>query len=346
MSIKIGNKLVGHGYPVFVIAEVAQSHEGSLGMAHSYIDAAANSGADAIKFQTHIARAESTRQEPFRVKFTSQDESRYDYWRRMEFTEQQWNELSEHALQRNLIFLSSPFSNEAALMLKRIGVPAWKIGSGESFSKGLIDMLIEFHAPILLSTGMSSWDEIDQLVELLNSKKTDYILLQCTSKYPTPLNQVGLNVLEEMKQRYNCLTGLSDHSGTLYPTYAAMARGCNVVEVHVAFSKLMFGADITSSITFEELRMLCSYRDALATMNLNPVNKNELAIELTNTKKIFTKSVALKQNLKKGALLTEDMLIFKKPGTGIPEVELHLVVGKRLIKDMSPDILLSWEDLE
>jgi N-acetylneuraminate synthase len=264
----------------------------------------------------------------------------------MEFTERQWNELSEHALQRDLIFLSSPFSNEAALMLKQIGVPAWKIGSGESFSRGLIDMLIEFDAPILLSTGMSSWGEIDQLVELLNSKKTDYILLQCTSKYPTPLNQVGLNVLEEMKQRYNCLTGLSDHTGTLYPAYAAMARGCNVVEVHVAFSKLMFGADITSSITFEELRDLCSYRDALATMNLNPVNKNELALELTNTKKIFTKSVALKQNLKKGAILTEDMLIFKKPGTGIPEVELHLVVGKRLIKDMSPDILLSWEDFE
>jgi N-acetylneuraminate synthase len=193
---------------------------------------------------------------------------------------------------------------------------------------------------------MSSWKEIDRLVELFNSKKADYLLLQCTSKYPTPLNQVGLNVLDEMKKRYNCLTGLSDHSGTLYPSYAAMARGCDAVEVHVAFSKLMFGADVTSSITFEELQSLCSYRDALAMMNLSHVDKDELASELFDTKKLFTKSIALKENLKKGTKLVDDMLILKKPGTGIPEAELHLVVGKRLVKDASPDELLSWKDLE
>ena len=128
----IADRPVGTGHPCFIIGEVAQAHDGSLGMAHAYIDAIADAGADAVKFQTHIAAEESTPDEMWRVKFSYQDDSRFDYWRRMEFTEAQWRGLADHAGEKGLVFLSSPFSVAAVELLARIGVPAWKIASGRA----------------------------------------------------------------------------------------------------------------------------------------------------------------------------------------------------------------------
>ncbi len=144
-----------------VIGEVAQAHDGSLGAAHAYIDAIASSGADAVKFQTHIAAAESTPQEPWRVRFSYQDASRYEYWKRMEFTEEQWLGLKRHAEEKKLEFLSSPFSLEAARLLQRIGMKAWKVASGEVANAQLFDYMLETRLPVMLSTGMSSMEEID-----------------------------------------------------------------------------------------------------------------------------------------------------------------------------------------
>ena len=132
LHFQIGNCTIGEDQPCLIVAEVAQAHDGSLGMAHAYIDAIADAGADAVKFQTHIAAAESTPQEPWRIKFSQQDATRYDYWQRMEFTEAQWLGLKDHADERGLIFLSSPFSVEAVDLLSRIGVAAWKVPSGET----------------------------------------------------------------------------------------------------------------------------------------------------------------------------------------------------------------------
>src|SRR5262249_4322806 len=129
--ITIGSRSVGRGHPCLVVAEVAQAHDGSLGAAHAYIDAVAKTGVDAVKFQTHIAAAESTAAEPWRVKFSLQDKTRFDYWRRMEFTPEQWQGLRQHAHEKNLIFLSSAFSGEAVDLLTRLDVPAWKVGAGE-----------------------------------------------------------------------------------------------------------------------------------------------------------------------------------------------------------------------
>src|SRR5258706_2048327 len=138
-----------------IIAEVAQAHDGSLGLAHAFIDAIAAAGADAVKFQTHIAAAESTPAEPFRVKFSKQDASRYEYWKRMEFTEDQWRGLAEHARERGILFVSSPFSIEAVDLLERVGMPMWKIPSGETSNAMLLDRILDTGAPVLLSTWMS-----------------------------------------------------------------------------------------------------------------------------------------------------------------------------------------------
>ena len=138
-----------------IIGEVAQAHDGSLGFAHAFIDAIANAGADAVKFQTHIAAAESTPAEPWRVKFSPQDQTRYDYWQRMEFSEAQWLGLKQHAEARGLLFLSSPFSVEAVELLSRVGVAAWKIASGEVSSRQMFERISATRLPVLLSTGMS-----------------------------------------------------------------------------------------------------------------------------------------------------------------------------------------------
>ncbi|MGI9422325.1 MAG: N-acetylneuraminate synthase family protein, partial [Hyphomicrobiaceae bacterium] len=143
MDITIGHRSVGPALPTLIIAEVAQAHDGSLGFAHAFIDAVAASGADAIKFQTHIANAESTLDEAFRIPLSGQDETRWDYWRRMEFTPDQWRGLSAHASEKGLVFLSSAFSVPAIELLAGLGMPAWKVGSGEAFNAVLIDAMLQ-----------------------------------------------------------------------------------------------------------------------------------------------------------------------------------------------------------
>ncbi|MBW1802500.1 MAG: N-acetylneuraminate synthase family protein [Deltaproteobacteria bacterium] len=342
----IANRRIGEGERSFIIAEVAQSHEGSLGMAHAFIDAAAEAGADAIKFQTHIASEESTIDEPFRIKFSEQDKNRYDYWKRMEFTAEQWAGLSRHAGEKGIFFLSSVFSVKAVEMLQRIGMPAWKIGSGEVRSVELLEAISKNGAPILLSTGMSDFEEIDRSVEMIQEKGLDLAVFQCTSMYPTPFEKVGLNVIDQFMSRYQCPIGLSDHSGTIFPGLAAMVRGIHLLEVHVTFDKAIFGPDIVASITFKELKFLAEARDAFGIMRHHPVDKDNMALELSDTRAIFLKSVAPARHLKTGTILDKEMLTLKKPGTGIQVEELHRLIGRRLIRDVSPEKLLKWDDLE
>ena len=239
--ISIEGRNVGQGNPALIIAEVAQSHDGSLGLAHAFVDAAAEAGADAIKFQTHFAAEESTLDEPFRIRFSQQDQTRFDYWRRMEFSPDQWHGLASHARERGLIFLSTPFSMAAIELLRKIGVPAWKIGSGEFASSDLWKAMAATGTPILFSTGMASRAEIDGAVTIFRSSAVPHALLQCTSTYPCPLEEVGLNVIDELRARYACPVGLSDHSGSVFPGLAALARGADIVEIHVTFDRGMFG---------------------------------------------------------------------------------------------------------
>jgi N,N'-diacetyllegionaminate synthase len=344
--MKIENKLIGDQNPAFLIAEVAQSHDGSLGAAHAFIDAAADVGADAIKFQTHIAEAESTIDEPFRVAFSRQDETRYAYWKRMEFREDQWLGLANHARQRGLVFLSSPFSVEAVKLLKNIGMSAWKVGSGELNSRDILDSMIEAGGPVLLSTGMSTWSQIDSTVNYLKNRNSQYALFQCTTKYPTPLEEVGINLIQEFSDRYSCPVGLSDHSGNPFSAILAIARGCHLVELHVTFDRRQFGPDVSASVTFEEFELIRRARDDFAVMNQNPVDKNTLADQMKISRGIFGKSIALSKTLVAGTILTRDMLRMKKPGTGITLEEIDKVIGKRLSRTVPVDRLLKWDDLD
>ncbi len=345
-SFSIGSRQIGPESPSFIIAEIAQAHDGSLGTAHAYVDAVADAGADAIKFQTHMADEESTLDEPFRVKFSFQDATRYDYWKRMEFTGDQWKELSRHAKDRNLIFLSSPFSVKAVHMLREIGMQAWKIGSGEVKSDDILEAMAENGAPIILSTGMSGFEEIGECVKRIRERGLQFALLQCTSSYPTSLGQVGLNVIGELGSRFNCPIGLSDHSGTLFPGLAAMALGIEILEVHVVLDRRSFGPDVPASITVDDLGFLVKARDAFHVMAVNPVDKDEMAEKMSQMRSMFSKSVAPAVALPAGTILKAGMLTLKKPGTGIPASEIENIIGRRLIRDVDPRKLLTREDFE
>ncbi|MDT3698313.1 MAG: N-acetylneuraminate synthase family protein [Thermincola sp.] len=345
-ALKIGERLISDETPCFIIGEVAQSHDGSLGMAHAFIDAIADAGADAVKFQTHIASAESSPEEPWRVKFSYQDETRFDYWKRMEFSEDHWAGLKSHTEERGLIFLSSPFSVEAAELLHRIGVQAWKVASGEINNTMFFDFIKRTGLPVLLSTGMSNMDEIDKVVQDLSVGGIPYALLQCTSAYPCLPENVGLNVLEVFRRRYQCQVGLSDHSGTVFPGLAAVTLGATVLEVHVTLSKQMFGPDVPASITPGELRHLVEGTRFIEKMLENPVDKDYLYQELLPLRRIFTKSIAVRKGLSAGTVLTKEHLALKKPGTGIPSTELTNVIGKKINRNVAAGEILNYEDIE
>jgi N-acetylneuraminate synthase len=328
-----------------IIGEVGQAHDGSLGMAHAYIDAVANCGADAVKFQTHIAVAESTPSEPWRVKFSDQDKTRYAYWKRMEFSEEQWRALRRHADDRGLSFLSSPFSVEAVELLTRVGVAAWKVASGEINNLPLFERIAATGLPVLLSTGMSALSEIDAAVEHVKSRDLALVVLQCTTAYPCPPEVLGLNLIPFFRDRYRCGTGLSDHSGTIYAGLAAAAMGIDVLEVHVTLSREMFGPDVPASVTTSELRQLVEGVRFIEKARANPVDKDKTAKDVAGLRNMFTKSIVARVDLPAGTILREEHLVTKKPGTGIPAHRLADVIGRVLRYPVKSDQLLQESDL-
>lgn len=315
-------------------------------MAHAFVDAIADTGANAVKFQTHVAAAESTREEPWRVRFSPQDDTRYEYWRRMEFSEAQWDQLRRHAQQRGLIFLSSPFSIQAVELLQRVGVTAWKVASGELGNLAMFDRMVATGLPMLLSTGMSALAEIDAAVARAKAAGADLAVLQCTSAYPCPPEKVGLNLIPFFRDRYECPIGLSDHSGTIFPAIAAVTLGADMIEVHVTLSREMPGPDVPASVTTAELKQLVAGVRFTERILDTPVDKDLMAGEMAPLRALFTKSVAPTTDLEAGTILRAEHLTTKKPGTGISPARLPELLGRRLRRSLKAHELLRESDLE
>lgn len=329
---------------VLTIAEVGLAHDGSLGTAHAYIDAAADCGATAVKFQTHIAAEESTAAEKFRVKVFPQDATRYDYWLRTGFEKSQWLELAAHARERGVQFLSSPFSNLAVDWLCECGVPAWKVASGELTNYPMLARMCETGLPILISSGMSSWAELQGTVDFVRARNVPFGIFQCTTSYPCPPEKWGLNVLAELRERFACPVGLSDHSGEIYAGLAAVALGATMLEFHIAFSKQQFGPDSKASLTLDQARTLVAGANHIANAMRNPIDKNQQAADLKPLHDLFTKSIVAARSLSAGTVLTETDLAFKKPGTGISAAVSDSLIGKRLKIDVPADHFFSADD--
>ena len=330
---------------IFIIAEIGQAHDGSLGMAHAYIDAVAKSGCSAIKFQTHIAEAESSEFEPFRVKFSKQDATRFDYWQRMEFTLDQWKGLKAHCDELGIEFMSSPFSNAAVDLLEEVGVKRYKVGSGEVNNFVLLEKIANTKKPVIISSGMSSYEELDKTVGFLKERNVEYSILQCTTAYPTKPEQYGLNVIQELQQRYDVKVGFSDHSSSTEACIAATALGAEILEFHVVFDKEMFGPDAKSSLNFEETTRLVEAVNNISLSINNKVDKHNNS-QYAELKKIFEKSLAVNKDLKEGDIIKFSDLETKKPkGYGILASEYENVLGKKLNKNLDKWSFLNNEDL-
>ena len=332
---------------VFTIAEVAQAHDGSLGILHSYIDAVAATGADAIKFQMHIAEAESSQYEPFRVPFSVADKSRFDYWKRMSFSREQWTEIKSHCERVGLEFIASPFSVAAAKLLDELDVRRFKVASGEICNYLMLDYMARTGRELWISTGLSSYQEIQDTLEFLGSIKGcgKRMLFQCTTAYPTPPEEIGLNVIAEMKEKFGLPVGLSDHSGMMWAPLAAVCFGAEYLESHVVFDRRMFGPDSPASLTIDEYAQMVVGVRFIEKALSNPVNKHD-GSTYAKLKEIFGKSLALCRDKSEGAEITQDDLESKKPaGRGIPAEEFRSVLGKRLKKDISAGSFVTRNDL-
>ena len=329
----------------FIIAEIGQAHDGSLGLLHSYIDAVSKTGVDAIKFQTHIAEAESSEFEPFRVKFSYEDDTRLDYWKRMEFTLEQWKGIKKHCDEVGLEFMSSPFSNAAVDLLETIGIKRYKVGSGEVNNFLLLEKISQTGKPVIISSGMSSFEELDKTIQFLKERNVDYSVLQCTTSYPTKPEQYGLNVIQELKDRYNVKVGFSDHSSKTETCIAATALGAEILEFHVVFEKEMFGPDAKSSLTLTETKQLVEAVRNIEKAKQHPIDKNNNT-QFSDLKNIFEKSLAVNKDLSKDHILTFNDLEAKKPkGYGILASEYQNVIGKRLKNNLKKWDFLNNKDL-
>lgn len=343
--IQVGRCQIGPGAPCWIVAEVAQAHEGSLGMAHAFIDAAAFAGVNAIKFQTHIAAAESTAREPFRVPGSGQDASRFDYWRRMEFTRPQWMDLARHARDVGLEFLSSPFSVEAADLLDAVGVPAWKVGSGEVFNKILLDRLLRDHRPLLISTGLCTTAELDALTSRIHSAGVPFMLYQCTTSYPCPPEKIGLRRMQWLSQHYRVPVGLSDHSGLPWPGIGAAALGAASIEVHITMSRHAYGPDVKASLDPERLHdMVLGIRVVESALAHDQEERAGPTIEQLRI--IFGRSLVAARPLAAGTILQEGDLAAKKPGGGLPPSRLSDLIGRTIRRPLEMDEMMKEDDLK
>ena len=329
----------------YIIAEIGQAHEGSLGILYSYIDAIAQTGVDAVKFQMHIAEAESSEHEPFRVQFSREDKTRYDYWKRMSFSLEQWKEIKQHCDTLELDFICSPFSNLAVDWLEEIGVQQYKIGSGEVNNFLILEKIAQTGKPVILSSGMSSYEELDHAVSFLKERNVDFSILQCTTSYPTQPEQYGLNMIQELKSRYGVAVGFSDHSARMETCIAATVLGASILEFHVVFDRQLFGPDAKASLTISETKDLVFAVRNVATALSNPIDKNDITY-LASLKQIFEKSLAVNKDLPKNHILTFEDLEAKKPkGFGILASKYHEVIGRTLKSNMKQWNFLNEDDL-
>lgn len=326
----------------FIIAEVGSTHDGSFGNAKCAIDVVAECGADAVKFQTHIAEAETLRNAPMPSYFKG--EPRFEYFQRTSFTQQQWVELKAYAERQGLLLLSSAFSVEAVDLLEDIGMERYKIPSGEVTNIPYLERIAQTGKPIILSSGMSCWEEVDEAVATIINYHKNLTILQCTTEYPCPPEHLGLNVMLEMKDRYGLPVGLSDHTLSNAAALAATTLGASILEKHFTLSKRMYGSDASHSAEPYQFAELVSQVREIESIMSHPVDKSDDS-QFSEFKEIFQKSVVSTLDIPEGAIITEEMVAIRKPGTGLAPKRIREVIGGRALHFLSANTVITEADV-
>lgn len=341
-EIQIGDRKIGEDYPPFVIAEIGINHEGNFEKANQMVFDARNSGAECVKFQSHVVEDEMV-PEAKRIIPANATESIYAIMERCALNEEEEIKLKEYTEELGMIYLCTPFSRAAADRLEKIGVSAYKIGSGECNNYPLIEHIASFGKPIILSTGMNDLESISRGVDIIEKAGVPYALLHCTSMYPTPYDKVRLGALADMKSRFSeAVLGLSDHSPGNYTCFAAIPLGASILEKHFTSDKDWPGPDIAISVTPAELKDLITGSRAIH--QALGGHKSILAEEKPTIDFAYASIVAIK-DIKSGDAFTRDNIWVKRPGTGILAEEMEKVLGKKATRDIKANSLIRWEEI-
>jgi N-acetylneuraminate synthase len=343
-TVEIGNRAVGPGHPGFIIAEAGVNHNGSVEMARHLIDVAAEAGADAVKFQTFRAEALVTASSPkaeYQLQTTSKQESQLDMLRRLELSRPAHRELQLYCHQRKISFLSTPFDESAVDFLDQLGVPAFKISSGDVTDIPLLEHVARKGKPVILSTGMSDIEEVRGAVQMIRAGGCDLVLLQCVSNYPANPADVNLRAMQTMATEFDVPVGYSDHTTGIEVALAAVALGACVIEKHFTLDRDLPGPDHKASLEPSELaHMIEGIRKVEAA--LGDGRKARAASE-SDTARAARRSLTAAQEISAGTRLTRDMIAIQRPGTGLSPALLSSLVGRTLRIDVHAGSLLSLE---
>ncbi len=341
MTISIGNKKIGLGQPFYIIAEAADNHLGNMERAKEMAVKAKAAGADAVKYQHHLPDEEMLPNIPMSDNF---EEPLYEFLKKYALTLEQHKELKKYCEEIGIQYMCTPFSLKAAQELETIDVDFYKIGSGEMTDVPTLERIADFGKPMIVSTGMCTYEEIDRTYKALVAKKVPLALMYCISEYPPVYEDCNLNVILEMVKRYpEAIIGQSDHTPDPYTCFAGAALGALIFEKHVTLDHALPGPDRDVSIDFSEFAVL-----------VDGLRKIEKA--LGNTKKVHDKETKIREwafrslvsvsRIPRGTVISDAMIWSKRPGIGIPSWRMKEVIGKRAKNDIERNTLISFDDIE
>ncbi|MBS4060406.1 MAG: N-acetylneuraminate synthase [Bacteroidetes bacterium] len=346
-TVEISGHLVGPGQPCFIIAEAGVNHNGHLDLALKLVDAAAEAGVDAVKFQTFLAEkiiAPTAPKAEYQVRSTGETESQLQMVKRLELTHLEFRTIAQYCKTKDIIFLSTPFEEASADFLETIGLSAFKMASGEITNLPFQAHVARKGKPMIVSTGMSSLDEVNLAVRAIRAQgNPDLILLHCTSNYPTNPQEVNLKAMQTLADMFDIPVGYSDHTEGVEITLAAVALGACVLEKHFTLDPTLPGPDQQASLEVGQLKAL-----------VQGIRKIEAALGSGIKEPVFSeastaaaarKSLHLKNDLPAGAYLRSEDLLIMRPGTGISPARLEKTLGRQIKKPMRAGSILQEEDL-
>ena len=340
-EVKIGNKIIGGVNKTYIIAEIGSNHNKNMETAKKLIDLASDAKVDAVKFQTYKAEKLYSKKAP---KFSKDKKNPFDLIKSVELPYEWHKELSDYTKKKKMHFLSSPFDFDAVDLLEKLGVLAYKIASFEITDIELLKYTASKNKPIILSTGMADFEEINDALKTIRAQgNDDIILLHCNSLYPTPVDIVNLKAIQTMKNKFKIPIGFSDHTLGIHIPIAAVSIGAKVIEKHFTLDRRMKGPDHNFALEPNELKeMVRNIRDidrAIGTGE-KKVSREEFEMYEKGRRSI----IALKK-IPKGKKITKDMLIIKRPGYGIKPKYYEKIIGKTAKKDIEEDQWITWEDI-
>lgn len=335
-----------HSDDCYVIAEAGLNHNGSVEIAKALIDVAAIAGADAVKFQKRTVEKLAVKSvlDAQDDRFPEFGKTYREIRQHLEFSMDEYRELKAYTQAKGLDFMVTAFDTEAVDFLEELGVEAYKLASHSATNLELLDYLARLRKPTVLSTGMAELEELDRAVEIFRRHDAPLVLLHCVSAYPTPLAECNLAMIDVLKKRYRLPVGYSGHELGYLPTVVAVAMGAQMVERHFTLNKTMVGFDHKMSLEPDEL--IAMVRDIRNVRKTRGTGEKRVSETEWITRRKYHVSMASAVAIPAGTTLTEAMVSYRNPGTGIPAKLAHTVLGKRAARDISADELLSVEMFE